>query len=377
MGELLNLVGLSAGVVLYAMLLAMVVGAGRTPGAQKSARFDRLLLLTGILGLVWNLCALPAYVLPKVGIADPFPFLAVGFGALGFLPAVVVHSVLRGERDGVRGRLKRSIAVVAYLVAAAAAVLHLHAAWTGSTVPSVVRMRLLAYTFVALIVPLVAATRGQPWARRALWSAALATFAVSALHLSRFHTGDASWPVELVGHHASLPLAFAILYQDYPFALADLFLKRALALLAIVAIAFGATATFGAGSAAFAEFMRVDPRQVGILVTLWVATALLYPWLRGVTAWFVDTIVLARPDYRSLRATIARRAQSHDDVQALLSDVCGLLAPAFSARAVAWREWHSAGNEDTLGTVASTTRARPLWSSLPVSFPATPSPSQT
>jgi len=28
--------------------------------------------------------------------------------------------------------------------------------------------------------------------------------------------------VELLGHHASLPLALAILYQDYPFALADL-----------------------------------------------------------------------------------------------------------------------------------------------------------
>jgi MFS family permease len=35
-------------------------------------------------------------------------------------------------------------------------------------------------------------------------------FAVSALHLSQLHKGDASWPVELVGHHASLPLAFAI-----------------------------------------------------------------------------------------------------------------------------------------------------------------------
>ena len=66
MGELLNLVGLSTGVVLYAMLLAMVVRAGRTPNAQS--RFDSLLLTMSILGLVWNLCALPAYELPKIGI---------------------------------------------------------------------------------------------------------------------------------------------------------------------------------------------------------------------------------------------------------------------------------------------------------------------
>jgi hypothetical protein len=73
MGELLNLVGLSTGVVLYAMLLAMVVRGSRTPGVES--RFDSLLLATSILGLVWNLCALPAYELPKVGIQGPFPGL--------------------------------------------------------------------------------------------------------------------------------------------------------------------------------------------------------------------------------------------------------------------------------------------------------------
>ena len=53
-GELLNLVGLSTGVVLYAMLLTMVVLSGRTWSVRS--RFDPLLLLTSVLGLVWNLC---------------------------------------------------------------------------------------------------------------------------------------------------------------------------------------------------------------------------------------------------------------------------------------------------------------------------------
>ena len=113
-GELLNLVGLSTGVVLYAMLLAMVVRVGRTPGLKSG--FDPLLLATSVLGLVWNLCALPAYELPKMGIEGPFPYLAaIGFAALGFLPAVVVHSVLRDERHTVGGGLKRSTAI-AYAV---------------------------------------------------------------------------------------------------------------------------------------------------------------------------------------------------------------------------------------------------------------------
>src|SRR5882672_10918507 len=274
MGELVNLVGLSTGVVLYAMLLAMVVGAGRAPDAQS--RFDPLLLVTALLGLVWNLCALPAYELPKVGIEGPFPFLvAAGFSALGFLPAVVVHSVLRGKRSGMGAAARWALTAIAYGVSAVAAGMHARSAWAGDPVPSGIAMRLLTYTFVALIVPLAAATRGQPGSRRALWVAALAVFAVSALHLSQLHSGETSWPVELLGHHASLPLALAILYQDYPFALADLFLKRVLALLAVVTIAFVAVATFGDRSVTFADFIERDPRQFALLITLWVGTALL------------------------------------------------------------------------------------------------------
>jgi hypothetical protein len=161
-----------------------------------------------------------------------------------------------------------------------------------------------------------------------------------------------------------LPLAFAILYQDYPFALADLFLKRALALLAIVAIAFAAIATFGLQSVAFAQFVHADPRQVSILVTLWVATALLYPHLRRVTAWFVDTIVLHRPNYTSLRVTIARRVHAHDDIPTLLSSVCELLAPALSAPVVIWREWRPTGEEETLGAAVVTgAEARSIFKS--------------
>ena len=337
LGELLNLVGLSTGVVLYAMLLAMVIRARRTPGTTSA--FDPLLLLTSILGLLWNLCALPAYVLPKFGIEGPFPFLsAIGFGALGLLPAVVVHSVLRGGREGVNRVITRIIGVVAYAVSGLAAILHLAAAWRGAAVPSADAMRLLTYTFVALVLPLAAATRGQPGSRRALWVTALAVFAVSALHLSQLHRGDASWPVELVGHHASLPLALAILYQDYPFALADLFLKRALALLAVVTIAFVAVATFGGRSVAFGEFIERDPRQFGLLMTLWVATALLYPTLRAATAWFVDAILLRRPNYRALRATISATAQTLDDIPSLLSTVCNLVRPSLSSPSVTWHE---------------------------------------
>jgi two-component system, LytTR family, sensor kinase len=356
MSELLNLVGLSTGVALYAMLLTMVVRASRAPSGREP--FDLVLLSTALLGLVWNLFALPAYELPKVGIVGPFPWLvAIGFSALGFLPAVVVHSVLREGPSGIRGLIKRLLAALAYAVSSIALVLQFQAAARGSVVPSALAMQLLTYTFIALVLPLAAVTRGQPGARRALWIAALAIFAVSALHLSQFHQGEASWPIELLGHHASVPLAFAMLYQDYPFALADLFLKRALALLLLVSTSLVAIALFGVASVAFARFVQMDPRQIGALVTVWVATALVYPTLRRGAFWFVDAVVLHRPDYRSLRATISRRLQTSESTPEVLSDVCTLLAPALNARSVVWRA-SSADDDEALGNAVVLVDAR-------------------
>src|SRR5262249_39866008 len=249
---------------------------------------------------------------------------------------------------------KRSLAAVAYSVSAIALVLHVIGAARGWAVPSPLGMRLLTYTFVVLVVPLAAVTRGQPGSRRALWAAALAIFAVSALHLSKFHEGQSSWPVELVGHHASLPLAFAILYQDYPFALADLFLKRALALVALVALAFTSIVALGERSPVLTQLLRSHPRQVGILVTIWVATALLYPPLRRAAGWFVDHVILDRPNYQSLRAAVSRRAQAHDDVPVLLTDICRMLAPALSARKVTWRESRSSSEDNAATPVVFT-----------------------
>jgi hypothetical protein len=164
----------------------------------------------------------------------------------------------------------------------------------------------------------------------------LVDFAVSALHLSQLHQGDAAWPVELLGHHAALPLAVAILYQDFPFALADLFLKRALNIIALVGMAILGVATVGAIHSP--DVPLRDPRDVGLLVTFWVATALLYPKLRDLIAWFVDSVLLDRPDYALLRARIGSRAQRQQDIAGLLDDACAELAPALSARVVRWRE---------------------------------------
>jgi signal transduction histidine kinase len=329
MTELLNLVGLASGVALYAMLLVMVVGAG--PPRHGASR-DPLLVAMAVLGLIWNVCALPVYALAKVGITVP-ALLVVGYTALGFLPAVVVHSVLRGARSTDRRWALFSIAVVAYGLSSVAAVSHMVAWRTTGLVPSAFAMRLLTYGYVLIVVPLAVARRGQPGERRALWAIALSIFAVSALHLSQLHAGDASWPVELLGHHASLPLAIAILYQDYPFALADLFLKRALALIAVAVAALLSVAALDPNAV---RRPTENPQDVVLLVTVWVATALLYPRLRLAIGWLVDHEILKRPDYAALHAAIAQEIEPEDDIGRVLDGVCGKLTPALSAARVTW-----------------------------------------
>ena len=126
---------------------------------------------------------------------------------------------------------------------------------------------------------------------------ALVLFAVSATHLGSFHSRDDSWWMQLLGHHAAIPLAFAILYQNYRFALGDLFLKQALTLLAIVARRRSAGYR-GAGAC---------PRAGGggRPARLWVATALIAPWLRRVVVRFVDAVLLGRATTRRCARTSA------------------------------------------------------------------------
>src|SRR6202008_3247453 len=105
--------------------------------------------------------------------------------------------------------------------------------------PSQVALRGLTVGFGGLLLILLFVARGGNGGGLGLWVAARALFVVSALHLSENHGTEDPWWLALLGHHASLPLALAILYQDYKFALADLFLKRAFSLILLVGLVFG------------------------------------------------------------------------------------------------------------------------------------------
>src|SRR5262245_39770359 len=97
---LLKLLGYITGLSLYTMLLVMLLTGPRAASAVGAAsdKTDRLPLLTALLGLAWNLGALLDFGLHNFGgWRSSALFGAAAFTALGFLPAVVVHSVLRSS----------------------------------------------------------------------------------------------------------------------------------------------------------------------------------------------------------------------------------------------------------------------------------------
>ena len=340
---LIHLLGFITGLVLYGMLLGLALRSPPMAHADldgKSAYLppNRLPLATAILGLMWNLGGLATFGLRDLGIGKPLPLLiAAAFSALSFLPAVLVHSAQHREQVSTQTKFARLLIFAAYGLSAFATVMHFISATRSNLELTHAALRILIAGFSAVSIGLFYLTRRQPGRQRAVWGVALSLFAVSALHLSDPRGDVASWSVELVGHHASLLLAVAILYQDYRFAFADLFLKRALALVILVAIASGMYLTAGKRLLSINDAHGdVDPRAVGGLLALWVATALLYPAVRRAVAWFVQSIVLRRPDYSLLRTEIAQRIASCEAPELVLDQICTRLKPALSAQQVRW-----------------------------------------
>lgn len=373
---LVNLLGWAIGFALYAMLLALaakslrpLVGAWRTAAARRG--IDFLPFATALLGLLWNAGALATQGLHELGYAAaPQRFItllgAASLSALGFLPAVVVHSALSdsvADTSQARGRRAWLLLLGAYLLSTFAGLMHFRQALFAGEASSNVALQILTIGFVLLMLGMASLTRKETGWQRAVSATALAVFAVSALHLSsginygtHTHGSHDRWYGELIGHHASLPLALAILYQDYRFAFADIFLKRALALLAFVVLVAAAFAFYTTvllplaamtGVPAAGDVQAYDARAVSLLLALWVGTGLLYPQLRAITNKFVETVVLRRIDSSVWRAELARVVQIHESVFPLLDEVCDRLGESLTAAQVRWHETHSpAGSED-------------------------------
>jgi len=320
--RIVDLLGFLTGTVLYLMLVAMVWRERAGEGKPLFSRRGRLPLLTGLCGVVWNVGAMAAFGIGAAsGVEPPALVVALAFGALGFLPAVVVHSLLEGRETAAERRTIRPAIAGAYALSAVATALQFLAAIEGQRMPSRPALWLLTGGFTALTLLLLIVTRRQPISRRGVWVVALSVFAVSALHFGR-HDQNEAWWVELVGHQASLPLVLAILHQDYRFALADIFLKNAIALLTLISLGF---ALFSAATVPLAAWHDPsgawDPRAIVLLIGLWLVTVLAFPVIRRAAGHVVDRVVLRRPDYAQVLAEFGSAVEAAETEPAVVAEI--------------------------------------------------------
>jgi signal transduction histidine kinase len=331
--SLVNLLGFTVGVALYGLLLAMVI---RHRQASEKFRPDLLLLTAAVLGILWNVGELFTFIRQDFNHTEVSPLLtAISFSALGFLPSVVVHSSQRGNSKA------RLLTFTAYGLSAFAAVLYLESALLYGVAPSNLALQVLTYGSLALLVGLLFFTFKKSLERKLVLASALGVFAVSALHLSAISGGaeERSWLIELVAHQCSLPLALALLLQDFRFAFADLFLKRALSLMLVSLTAFGLYVFIGVPLLSLhEEHARNDVQATGIMLALWVATALAYPKLHQFAVWLVDKVVLRRANYAVLRSEIAAYIEQTESIGEILDHVCRSLSVALTAHSAIWEE---------------------------------------
>lgn len=339
--SLVNLLGFTVGMVLYSLLLVMVIRHRRT---KEGFRPDYLLLAAAGLGIVWNLGELFTFVYGDFAHDEVSPLLtAISFAALGFLPSVVVHNSQRGNSRGF------VLTILAYALSSLAAIFYLNSAIVYGVAPSNLALETLTYGALILLAGLLFFTFKKSLERKIVLATALAIFAVSALHLRGMDGGaeEKIWLVELLAHQCSLPLALALLMQDFRFAFADLFLKRALSLMLVSLTAF-ALYMFVAQPmlSLHAGHAPNDVQATGVLLTLWVITALTYPKLHQFAVWLVDKIVLRRANYDELRREIATRIEKLESVEEILDDVCTRLSVALTAGSAKWEKVQTAPPND-------------------------------
>ena len=340
LASLVHLAGFATGAILYAMLGAMTQRrVANVVTDRQPAIADRLPLIAAFLGVVWNVGAMVVFAVRDFGNGVSLHWLsAISYSALGFLPAVVVHAALpRRSRP-----VSRWLIGVSYATSSVVAVFHFVAAAHAQPLS---RNGLLVLTIVyaGVLAVLAITERRQAGFQRTITAVALAAFAISALHLSgHAETADqGSWWVELIGHHASLPLVLAVLYQEHRFAFSDLFLKRALAILVLVAlisVAYASLTPLIDPHAITAQRLQGDGSHIfatAALLSAWLGTALAYPFIQRRASRFVDRVILRRDDYRHLRAELGRQLSIAAAPGDALDVTCSVLARTFGGSATA------------------------------------------
>ncbi|GIU80739.1 MAG: hypothetical protein KatS3mg005_3977 [Bryobacteraceae bacterium] len=283
---LANWIGYTAGALVFGIFLVLVVKdlAGR--GLRASWRT----VAAASMAFLWNAGALASL------FVDSYLLRLFTTAALSLLPALLLDLL-------VEGGTKRLVAA-AYAVSALSVLMH---ALEPLAPGFPLHHRTLQWTAIGFapltIAALVHLRRQRTPARRAGAAMALLLFALSFTHL---HSQDAphAWPVELLVHHAGVPLALWVLMQDYRFLLLDAFLRFLANIL--LAAGFAWLGALAAAAIGWFDYRSLPPARVVLLGIAVTAALVLFSALRNAVQQLLTRLVFRRGDAEALLERIRR-----------------------------------------------------------------------
>ena len=318
---LINTIGHGAGALLFAAFLLLGL---RRPQAGSDWP---LAAAAAALAFLWDSGSLLTLALGRV--ESPLaPWMgAVSFAAFSLLPAVLLHLAF-----GPRARWARA---TAYALSAAAAALHLSELLTGGPEFHDPGLRLIAFGFGGLTIAALTAERTTvraPSRSRTLAAMSLFLLAASFAHFGN-QAAESAWQIELLVHHAALPLALYVLLQDYRFLWVDAFAR--LAASAAAAGAFIAVAAFV--HVRFDLFRAAnDPVGLGILLLAVCGWLILFASVRNSLEGWLMSAVFRRGSLPDAVEELRRLAAAAPSEQEFLEAALEHIAAFFSASPSAW-----------------------------------------
>ncbi|MFN3323586.1 MAG: histidine kinase [Bryobacteraceae bacterium] len=318
---LVNTLGHAAGALIFGIFVYLLL----RDRAGASLRGSRLSIAAACLAFLWNFLSLTVLAMESPTGVSASLLVTMSSSVLSLLPAVLLHLSLEGRFRG--------IVVSAYLLSALTILIH--ASEMVLDEPHYHRLALVITTvgFGALTIASAVGvfSVADDLDRRRLTSRILVTMSLFLFAMSFVHLGEGeahrSWPLELLLHHAGIPLALFVLLQDYRFVLLDAFLR----FLANFLLAAGFTFVAARAAAEFGLLTIVSSRpfEGGLLLVGACLVLILFALLRSGIQRLLTMLLFRRPALEtmsaSLRAAGAGAADEREYLEQALRRIAELM----------------------------------------------------
>ncbi|MBV8070789.1 MAG: histidine kinase [Acidobacteriaceae bacterium] len=215
---LINTVGHTAGALLFAFIIGLLIHEWRTHGMRQT----RLSILAALLALGWNVGSLIVLGSPYPASSPIIEFVVTAsFSMLSLLPAVLLQVALQGQQ--------RFLVASGYVVSACAIGLHFGEPFFAVTRLHQAGLIAIVFGFAVLTATAFALRRQRgkrDSAEKSEWISlgCLLLFTSSFLHFGYQHLSS-PWAAEIAWHHIGIPVALIVLLRDYRLLLLDTFIR--------------------------------------------------------------------------------------------------------------------------------------------------------